>query len=160
MARNGRPADHSCQESRGPKTQGREQLFEFHKLQTCAYDFPPTPEGFLDLLLRNVPAVSWAPSPVQGLRLPRRVAKLHAYPPLVAISANFIYKMLCAPTKTERDVTRTFMLLSRIFVKCDSISTIRRSGWQRTNAARNSLTLSAINAICVHPDPVVGFDNL
>src|ERR1700758_3945301 len=38
------------------------------------------------------------------------MAKHHGYPPLVAISDNFIYKTLCAPTKTERDVTPTLML--------------------------------------------------
>src|SRR5579864_955662 len=61
MARNGRPADHSCQGSRGTKTQGGEQLFEFHTLQTRAYDFPPIQNDFLDLLSHNAPTIFLGP---------------------------------------------------------------------------------------------------
>src|SRR5260370_15309094 len=74
---------------------------------------------------------------------------------LFAIPTNFIYKISYAPTKTEPDVTPAFVLLSRTFLSAivSPRSGGLRSGWQRTNAARNSLTLSAIIAICVHPKP-------
>jgi hypothetical protein len=61
------------------------------------------------------------------------------YAPLFAICAIFIYKTLCAPTKTELDVTPAFTLLSRIFLSLIVFQPSGGSaavGWQRTNAAR------------------------
>src|SRR5712692_5541124 len=60
MAHNGRPADHSGRGSGGIKTRGRELFFEFHALQTRAYEFSAHTRGFLGLLLRNAPHVSLA----------------------------------------------------------------------------------------------------
>src|SRR5207245_4136904 len=98
MARNGRPADHSCRGSRGIETQGRELLFEFHTLQTRAYDFPPVQKDFFDLVI------------IATLLLQRFTID---YASLFAIPVTFIYKTLFAPTKTDVDVTPRFMLLSR-----------------------------------------------
>jgi hypothetical protein len=57
-----------------------------------------------------------------------------------------------------------FCAFVKNFVKCDSISTIRQVAAVRVGKGpmlqEDSLTLSAIMAICVHPDPVVGFDSL
>src|SRR5579864_6223952 len=75
MARNGWSADHSCQGSRGTKTQGGEQLFEFHTLQTRAYDFPPIQDDFLDLLSHHpTPNIfgSQSPNSVRWLQLARK----------------------------------------------------------------------------------------
>src|SRR6266404_1178830 len=115
MARNGRPADHSCRGCRDIKTQGRRPLFGFHTLQTRAYDFPPIQKDFLDLLSRNAPPIFLGPK-VDSRPRPLLVAGRYgkSYPPLFAYSVDFIYKILCAPTKTKGDVTPTFMVLSRI----------------------------------------------
>src|SRR5882762_2132212 len=78
---------------------------------------------------------------------PGRIAKLcavHGHPPLFAISATFIYKMLGAPTKNRRKL-RQFLCFCQEFSKCDSILTIRRAaavGWQWTNAVRRFVATS------------------
>jgi hypothetical protein len=57
----------------------------------------------------------------------------------------------------------SFHAFVKNFVKCGSISTSRWVGGAVGNGPllqEDSLTLSAIIAICVHPNPVVGFDNL
>jgi hypothetical protein len=104
---------------------------------------------------------------VEGASLPPgRIAKLcpeHGYPPSFAILANFIYKMLCAPTKTEADITSAFMLLSRSFLGAIVFQRSAGGGSRLAmapNAARRFVNTLSIIGICVHPNPEVGFDNL
>ena len=76
-----------------------------------------------------------------------------------AISAHFIYKTLYVPTKHGNGQYASFYAFVKKFSKCDSISTIRRAGGNGPMLQDDSLTISII-AICVHPNPVVGFDHL
>src|ERR1700730_12926131 len=66
---------------------------------------------------------------------------------------SFIYKTLCAPTKTETDVTPAFTLLSRIFLSLIVFQPPggrRRSVGNRPILQEDSLTPISIVAICVH----------
>jgi hypothetical protein len=70
---------------------------------------------------------------------------------------SFIKLYMC-PRNMETVSMPAFMPLSRNF-KVRSISTIRRAGGNGPMLQDDSLTISII-AICVHPNPVVGFDHL
>jgi hypothetical protein len=50
---------------------------------------------------------------------------------IVAISVNFIYKTLRAPTKTETGRYATFCAFVKIVFKCDSISTIGKGKYSK-----------------------------
>ncbi len=83
----------------------------------------------------------WKPS-----QWPRML--FQGYPTLLAILTDFIYKIFCAPTKTEADITPAFILLSRTCLSAIAISTIWRAGAVRLANGpmlqEDSLTLSAL----------------
>ena len=60
----------------------------------------------------------------------------------------------------ETESVPSFYAFVKKFSKCDSISTIRRAGGNGPNATGGFVDTISIIAICVHPNPVVGFDNL
>jgi hypothetical protein len=71
--------------------------------------------------------------------------------PIVAISATFIYKTVYVPTKHGNGEYASFYAFVKKFSKCDSISTIRRTGGNGPMLQDDSLTISII-ASCVHPN--------
>jgi hypothetical protein len=64
------------------------------------------------------------------------------------------------PQKMENAQYASFYAFVKKFSKCDGISTVRRAGRQRNQCTGGFVDAISIIAICVHPNPVVGFDNL
>jgi hypothetical protein len=80
---------------------------------------------------------------------------------LLAVSANFIYKKLRAPTKTEARYA-SFYAFVKIFL---GAIVFKRSGARRPSivngsAERRLVDTIRIFAICDYLTQVVGFDNL
>jgi hypothetical protein len=92
--------------------------------------FRPCKRIFLSLLSFNVITTTLHPFPL---------ITLHCLPfPLISYIKSYV-----RPQKQMERYASIYAFVKN-FVKCDSISTIRWSGWQRTNAARRFVDASAL----------------